>query len=101
MATQEIVLPGLKQPGISLIDRLHGLVVTVDHKKLGLMYVSTALGFLLEAGLMALAIRLQLAIANPVVNRAARDPQQGGRMFHKQRSGHVRHAHAQERTPDA
>ena len=64
MATQEIALPGLKQPGISLIDRLHGLVVTVDHKKLGLMYVSTAIGFLVVAGLMALAIRLQLAIPN-------------------------------------
>jgi cytochrome c oxidase subunit 1 len=64
MATQEIALPGLKQPGISLIDRLHGLVVTVDHKKLGLMYVGTAIGFLLVAGLMALAIRLQLAVPN-------------------------------------
>src|SRR6201982_3860267 len=62
MATQEIALPGLKQPGISLIDRLHGLVVTVDHKKLGLMYVGTAIGFLVVAGLMAVAIRLQLAI---------------------------------------
>jgi len=64
MATQEIALPGLKQPGISLIDRLHGLVVTVDHKKLGLMYVGTAIGFLVVAGLMALAIRLQLAVPN-------------------------------------
>jgi cytochrome c oxidase subunit 1 len=64
MATQEIALPRLKQPGISLIDRLHGLVVTVDHKKLGLMYVGTAIGFLLVAGLMALAIRLQLAVPN-------------------------------------
>jgi len=64
MATQEIALPGLKQPGISSIDRLHGLVVTVDHKKLGLMYVGTAIGFLVVAGLMALAIRLQLAVPN-------------------------------------
>jgi cytochrome c oxidase subunit I len=64
MATQEIALPGLKQPGISLIDRLHGLVVTVDHKKLGLMYVGSAIGFLVVAGLMALAIRLQLAVPN-------------------------------------
>jgi cytochrome c oxidase subunit I len=64
MATQEIALPGLKQPGISLIDRLHGLVVTVDHKKLGLMYVGSAIGFLVVAGLMALAIRWQLAVPN-------------------------------------
>jgi cytochrome c oxidase subunit 1 len=47
-----------------LIDRLHGLVVTVDHKKLGLMYVGTAISFLVVAGLMALAIRLQLAVPN-------------------------------------
>ncbi len=64
MATQEIVVPAFSQPEISLIDRLHGLVVTVDHKKLGLMYVCTAIGFLLVAGLMALAIRLQLAVPN-------------------------------------
>jgi cytochrome c oxidase subunit I len=64
MATQQIALPGLKQPGISLVDRLHEQVVTVDHKKLGLMYVGTAIGFLVIAGLMALAIRLQLAVPN-------------------------------------
>jgi cytochrome c oxidase subunit 1 len=64
MATQEIALPGVRQPELSLIDRLHGLVVTVDHKKLGLMYVGTAIVFLVVAGLMALAIRLQLAVPN-------------------------------------
>jgi len=64
MATQEITLVSPVQSGSSLLDRLHGLVVTVDHKKLGLMYVGTAIGFLLVAGLMALAIRLQLAVPN-------------------------------------
>src|SRR6266403_508829 len=64
MATQEIALPRVKQPATPLIDRLHGLVVTVDHKKLGLMYVGTAIGFLVVAGLMAVAIRLQLAVPN-------------------------------------
>jgi cytochrome c oxidase subunit 1 len=64
MATQEIALPGVTQAGPSLIDRLHGLVITVDHKKLGLMYVATAIGFLVVAGLMAVAIRLQLAVPN-------------------------------------
>jgi cytochrome c oxidase subunit I len=62
MATQEIVLPGVRGSGASLIDRLHGLVITVDHKKLGVMYIGTALMFLVVAGLLALAIRLQLAI---------------------------------------
>src|SRR6266581_844153 len=64
MATQEIALPRVRQPAIPLIDRLHGLVVTVDHKKLGLMYVGTAIAFLVVAGLMAVAIRLQLAVPN-------------------------------------
>ena len=64
MAIQEIALTTSRPSGISLVDRLHGLVVTVDHKKLGLMYIGTALVFLVIAGLMAVAIRLQLAIPN-------------------------------------
>src|SRR5258707_15525829 len=64
MATQEIALTGVTQPRLSVIERLHGLVVTVDHKKLGLMYIGTALIFLIVAGLMASAIRLQLAVPN-------------------------------------
>ena len=64
MAIQEIALTTSRASGILLIDRLHGLVVTVDHKKLGLMYIGTALVFLVVAGLMAVAIRLQLAVPN-------------------------------------
>src|SRR5262249_24155792 len=64
MATQEIALPGVRGSSASLIERLDGLVVTVDHKKLGLMYIGTALMFLVVAGLMAVAIRLQLIIPN-------------------------------------
>ncbi|HKE56823.1 MAG TPA: cytochrome c oxidase subunit I [Pyrinomonadaceae bacterium] len=64
MATQEIALPGVRGSNASLIDWLHGLVITVDHKKLGLMYIGTALMFLVVAGLMAVAIRLQLIIPN-------------------------------------
>lgn len=48
----------------SLMTRLHELVVTVDHKKLGLMYIASALIFLIVAGLMVSVIRLQLAIPN-------------------------------------
>lgn len=64
MATQEISLIVPAHSGRTWIDRLHKLVVTVDHKKLGLMYIGTALLFLVVAGLMAMAIRLQLAIPN-------------------------------------
>ena len=64
MATQEITIPVDRALGSSFIDRLHSLVITVDHKKLGLMYIGTALMFLVVAGLMAVAIRLQLIIPN-------------------------------------
>src|SRR5882672_9375856 len=64
MASQEIALPANRASSTSFIERLHGLVVTVDHKKLGLMYVGTALVFLVVAGLLALAIRVQLAVPN-------------------------------------
>src|SRR2546428_4380920 len=51
-------------PASSLTARLHRLVVTVDHKQLGLMYIATALLFLLVAGSMAAVIRAQLAVPN-------------------------------------
>src|ERR1044071_5791454 len=62
MATEEIAIPADGALGSSFVDRLHDLVITVDHKKLGLMYIGTALGFFVVAGLMAVAIRLQLVI---------------------------------------
>src|SRR2546425_564363 len=58
MVVQEIA------PASSLTARLHRLVVTVDHKQLGLMYIATALLFLLVAGSMAAVIRVQLAVPN-------------------------------------
>jgi cytochrome c oxidase subunit 1 len=42
------------------LEVVHSWVVTVDHKKLGLLYVMYALVFLLIAGAEALAIRIQL-----------------------------------------
>jgi cytochrome c oxidase subunit I len=44
-----------------LLAVLHDWVVTVDHKRLGVMYVISGLVFLVVAGLEASAIRLQLA----------------------------------------
>jgi len=44
--------------------RLHDLVVTTDHKKLGLMYVGAGLVFFVVAGLLASVMRLQLAAPN-------------------------------------
>jgi cytochrome c oxidase subunit 1 len=46
------------------LDRVHEWIVTVDHKKLGLMYVCYGLLFLVIGGVEATAMRIQLAFAN-------------------------------------
>src|SRR5499426_1205727 len=43
------------------LDRLHDWVTTVDHKRLGVMYVAVGLLFFMIAGLEATMMRLQLA----------------------------------------
>jgi cytochrome c oxidase subunit 1 len=45
----------------TVLERLHGWVVTVDHKRLGILYILYSTFFLLVAGAEALLIRLQLA----------------------------------------
>src|SRR5215475_678084 len=45
----------------SLADLLHEWVVTVDHKRLGIMYVTAGLVFFVIAGAEAAVMRLQLA----------------------------------------
>src|SRR6266478_785324 len=45
----------------ALLERLHDWVVTVDHKRLGIMYVVAAFGFLAIAGAEATMMRVQLA----------------------------------------
>ena len=45
----------------NLLETLHGWVVTVDHKRLGILYILYSTFFLLVAGVEALFIRLQLA----------------------------------------
>jgi cytochrome c oxidase subunit I len=47
---------------VPLLARLHEWVVTVDHKRLGIMYICMGLVFLLVAGLEASLIRLQLVV---------------------------------------
>src|SRR5579862_7837668 len=44
----------------SWMEILHGWVATVDHKKIGIMYVIMAVVFLVIAGAEALMMRLQL-----------------------------------------
>ena len=49
---------------LPLVGKLHEWVVTVDHKRLGLMYIGTGLLFFIIAGIMASVMRLQLAFPN-------------------------------------
>jgi cytochrome c oxidase subunit 1 len=69
MATQtsiQAVVDETKQraPKKLWLEVLHGWVTTVDHKKIGLMYIGYALIFLVIAGFEALLIRIQLAVPN-------------------------------------
>src|SRR5205085_2145029 len=45
-------------------SRLHEWIVTVDHKRLGILYIATALFFFTVAGVLAALMRLQLAYPN-------------------------------------
>jgi cytochrome c oxidase subunit 1 len=46
------------------LETLHDWVTTVDHKKIGFMYIGYALFFLLVGGIEAILMRIQLAIPN-------------------------------------
>src|SRR5438552_50953 len=47
---------------VPILEKLHEWVVTVDHKRLGLMYIGGGLLFFVVAGLQAVTMRLQLAV---------------------------------------
>jgi cytochrome c oxidase subunit 1 len=68
MADQTFPIPGsldvAPSRGAAMLEWLHGWVVTVDHKRLGILYVVYALFFLVVAGGEAMAIRIQLAVPN-------------------------------------
>ena len=67
----------IENPEFSFSETFYKWVATVDHKRLGLMYIVTALLFLVIAGLMAAVIRLQLAFPNGHVV----DPDTYNRLF--------------------
>jgi len=77
-----VVAPPIAAPDAAieragLLTKVHEWVVTVDHKRLGVMYVVAGLAFFLIAGLEASVIRWQLAAAgNTVVS-----PQVFNRLF--------------------
>jgi cytochrome c oxidase subunit 1 len=60
MSTDSLALTHSEIPPIPLVDRLHGWITTVDHKRLGLLYIAYALVFLGLGGIEAAAMRIQL-----------------------------------------
>jgi len=50
--------------GRILVEYLHGWITTVDHKRLGILYISSALIFMVIGGLEAAVMRWQLAAPN-------------------------------------
>lgn len=75
--TDALDLTSAREPRPLMLEMLHAWVTTVDHKKIGLMYIGYALIFLVIAGLEAIVMRVQLAVPqNSLVS-----PQVFNRMF--------------------
>jgi cytochrome c oxidase subunit I len=60
MASESIAWPRTGQVSRPFVDRLHQWVTTVDHKRLGVMYIVCALFFLVIGGIEATVMRIQL-----------------------------------------
>ena len=60
MSTDAVLWPGSAVSTPPLVERLHGWIITVDHKRLGILYIAYALFFLVIGGIEAMIMRLQL-----------------------------------------
>jgi cytochrome c oxidase subunit I len=62
MATESIALPGVHEPARPLGAVLHSWITTVDHKRLGILYIVYSLLFLVIGGIEATIMRIQLLV---------------------------------------
>ena len=62
MSSDTIALSTVGPDARPIGERLHDWIVTVDHKKLGIMYILYALFFFVVGGVEALIIRIQLIV---------------------------------------
>src|ERR1700688_4152724 len=60
MSSNAITIPGAQIEARPWVDELHQWLTTVDHKRLGTLYILSALLFLAIGGVEALIIRIQL-----------------------------------------
>jgi cytochrome c oxidase subunit 1 len=61
MATTDLTRPETRQPPERGPSGLIGWITTVDHKRIGILYVVTALGFFAVGGALAMLMRAELA----------------------------------------
>src|SRR5271168_4948157 len=64
MASETIAVSAAGMSSRTITERLHDWVVTVDHKKLGILYIVYALCFLSIGGTEATIMRIQLMVPN-------------------------------------
>ncbi len=62
LATQHDTATGHPPRHRILVDQLHSWMTTTDHKRIGILYILSALLFLIIGGLEAVVIRIQLAV---------------------------------------
>ena len=62
MASESIALTTVHEASQPMGTTLHDWVVTVDHKKLGILYILYALVFLVIGGIEATIMRIQLIV---------------------------------------
>src|SRR5215472_12375476 len=62
MSSESLALTGVGQPAESLSEVITSWVTTVDHKRLGIMYIVLALVFLVIGGIEASIMRIQLIV---------------------------------------
>jgi len=77
MSTESIAITGVREPSRAFGDVLTSWITTVDHKRLGILYIVFALLFLVLGGIEATIIRVQLIA--PLNNFVS--PQTFNRMF--------------------
>lgn len=64
MSTDSIVMPRVEPASRPLVETLHEWITTVDHKRLGLLYIFYGLVFLMIGGVEAGIMRIQLIHAH-------------------------------------
>jgi cytochrome c oxidase subunit I len=60
MSTEPIALTGVREPSQPISDVLYSWVTTVDHKRLGILYILYGIVFLVLGGIEATIMRIQL-----------------------------------------